>query len=136
MEEQDGYFKSYQDLEIHELMLIDSARNEAYRKAISMNREQFKGKTVMDIGSGTGFLSILAAQASAKKVYAIEASSLAELSREIIRENGFESIIQVHQKRLEDFHLPSLDDQQVDIIISEWMGFYLLHEGSYYYFYY
>lgn len=126
----DEYFKSYQDLEIHELMLKDKARNEAYRKAIFDNIALFEGKTVMDVGSGTGILSILVAQAGAKMVYAIEASNLAELSNEIIKENGFEQVIQVHQTRVEDFKVPSGAPQQVDIIISEWMGFYLLHEGN------
>lgn len=38
----DEYFTSYQDLEIHELMLTDKARNEAYRRAIFANKARFK----------------------------------------------------------------------------------------------
>jgi type I protein arginine methyltransferase len=38
----DNYFHSYEDLEIHELMLKDTARNMAYRNAILSNTEQFK----------------------------------------------------------------------------------------------
>lgn len=49
------------------------------------------------------------------------------LAREIIKDNSYENIIQVVHKRIEDFSLP--DEEKVDIIISEWMGFYLLHEG-------
>lgn len=37
----DEYFTSYENLEIHELMLTDKARNEAYRKAIVDNRSLF-----------------------------------------------------------------------------------------------
>lgn len=40
--EVDNYFKSYQDFEIHQLMLEDSARNEAYRNAIFTNKEKFQ----------------------------------------------------------------------------------------------
>jgi hypothetical protein len=73
-------------------------------------------------------LSIFAAQAGAKKVFAVEASKLASLSREIIAENGFSDVIEVANCRIENFKLPAGVDK-VDIIISEWMGFYLLHEG-------
>jgi len=83
---------------------------------------------VLDVGSGTGILSIFAAQAGAAKVFAVEASNLAKLSREIIQENHFEDIIDVHNCKIEEFQLPA-GVGKVDIIISEWMGFYLLHEG-------
>lgn len=57
----------------------------------------------------------------------MEASNLANLSKEVIKENNCQDIIQVFNCRIEAFSLPN--DQKVDIIISEWMGFYLLHEG-------
>ncbi|CRL04396.1 CLUMA_CG017482, isoform A [Clunio marinus] len=124
----DEYFTSYENLEIHEIMLTDTARNEAYRKAITTNSSLFNGKVVLDVGSGTGILSIFAAQAGASQVFAVEASNLAKLSQEIIKENNFENVIKVFNCRIEDFQLPESVDK-VDIIISEWMGFYLLHEG-------
>jgi hypothetical protein len=40
----DEYFKSYEDLDIHQLMLEDKVRNEAYRDAIIANAEKFKVK--------------------------------------------------------------------------------------------
>lgn len=42
MEVDSEYFKSYQDLDIHQLMLEDRVRNEAYRSAIMSNLEKFK----------------------------------------------------------------------------------------------
>lgn len=83
---------------------------------------------MLDIGSGTGILSIFAAQAGAKKVFAVEASILAELSKEILKENRFEGVVEVVNCKIEDFKLPE-EIEKVDIIISEWMGFYLLHES-------
>lgn len=109
-------------------MLTDRPRQEAYREAILSNRSLFAGKTVLDVGAGTGILSIFCAQAGAAKVYAVEASKIAEIAREIVKENGFETVIQVHQTKIEDFTLNG-DQPQIDIIVSEWMGFYLLHEG-------
>lgn len=40
--------------QVHRLMLKDAPRTEAYQKAIMGNRALFEGKTVMDIGAGTG----------------------------------------------------------------------------------
>lgn len=115
--------------QVHELMLRDRPRQEAYRNAILQNSALFKDKTVLDVGAGSGILSVFCAQAGAKKVYAVEASNVAQLTRQIVAENNFESVIEVHQQRIEDFQLPGGDDAKVDIIVSEWMGFYLLHEG-------
>ncbi len=53
---------------------------------------------------------------------------MANLSKEVIKENGFEEIIEVCNTKVEDFKLPE-GIPNVDIIISEFMGFYLLHEG-------
>lgn len=110
-------------------MLTDRPRQEAYRDAILSNSSLFVGKTVLDVGAGTGILSIFCAQAGAAKVYAIEASRIADLARETVKENGFDNIIEVHQTKIEDFTFNEEDQRQVDIIVSEWMGFYLLHEG-------
>lgn len=110
-------------------MLNDRPRQEAYREAIRSNRALFAGKTVLDVGAGTGILSIFCAQAGAAKVYAVEASNIANLAKKIVQENGFEQIIDVHQTKIEDFKLDGENQQQIDIIVSEWMGFYLLHEG-------
>ena len=42
----DEYFKSYEDLDIHELMLKDKPRNEAYRSAILSNKKVFVVRTL------------------------------------------------------------------------------------------
>uniref|UniRef100_A0A7G3AWS7 type I protein arginine methyltransferase n=1 Tax=Lutzomyia longipalpis TaxID=7200 RepID=A0A7G3AWS7_LUTLO len=124
----DEYFESYENLEVHELMLLDSARTGAYRDAILQNCELIKDKIVMDIGCGTGILSLFCAQAGAKKVFAIEASNVAKVAEEIATENNFEDVIEVFHGKVENFRLPA-DIEAVDIIVSEWMGFYLVHES-------
>jgi protein arginine N-methyltransferase 1 len=60
---------------------------------------------VLDIGAGTGILSIFAARAGARHVYAVEFSRTAELAIEIIRDNGLADKITVIQKRIEDVEL-------------------------------
>lgn len=109
-------------------MLRDRPRQEAYCNAITSNAAMFKDKVVLDVGAGTGILSIFCARAGAKTVYAVEASNLAAIAVDVVRENNLTPIIKVIQQRIEDFELPPTIDK-VDIIVSEWMGFYLLHEG-------
>ena len=59
-------------------MLKDEVRTVTYRNAIYHNRHLFKDKVVMDVGSGTGILSMFAAKAGAKKVFAVSIQSNAK----------------------------------------------------------
>lgn len=125
-ETHDYYFGSYSHFYIHEEMLKDKVRTNAYRKAIESNPNDFKDKIVLDIGAGTGILSIFAARAGAKHVYAIENAEIAFFAREIVKKNGLEDKITVIKGKMEEIELPV---PKVDIIISEWMGYFLLYES-------
>lgn len=81
---------------------------------------------MLDIGCGTGILSIFAARAGAKHVYAIENAEIAVFAREIIKRNGLSNKITVIKGKMEEIKLPV---KQVDIILSEWMGYFLLYES-------
>jgi len=107
-------------------MLKDDVRTKAYQRAIVNNKNDFKDKIVLDIGAGTGILSIFAARAGAKHVYAVENAEIAYAAREIIKRNGLEDKITVLKGKMEEVVLPV---DTVDIIISEWMGYFLLYEG-------
>lgn len=74
-----------------------------------------------------GILSIYSAQAGAKKVYAVEASILAKAIEQVSIENNVQGKIEVIHSKVEDICPDSLE--KVDIIVSEWMGFYLMFEG-------
>lgn len=125
-EAKDYYFNSYSSFYIHEEMIKDSARTGAYRSAIMNNKEAFKDKVVLDIGCGTGILSIFAARAGAKHVYGLEYAHIADYAKQIVKDNGLEDKITIIKGKVEDVTLPV---DTVDIIISEWMGYFLLYES-------
>ncbi|MBA2543951.1 MAG: 50S ribosomal protein L11 methyltransferase [Deltaproteobacteria bacterium] len=107
---------SYAELGIHRYMLRDAQRNEAYRRALKHVVKP--GDTVLDVGAGTGILSVFAAAAGARRVYAVERTAIADVAREVIECNGYSECIEVMQSDLEDVTLP----ERVDVIVSEWMG--------------
>lgn len=122
----DYYFDSYSHFGIHEEMLKDSVRTNTYRKAMIQNKHLFKDKVVLDVGCGTGILSMFAAQAGAKMVIGIDCASIAVQAKHITKANGFGDVITILQTKMEDAELPV---DKVDIIISEWMGYFLLYES-------
>lgn len=103
-------------------------RTSSYRDAILLNRDLFKGKTVMDVGCGTSILSMFSSQAGAQKVIAVDQSAIIYQAMDIVRRNKIENINFV-KGRLENIELPLENDEKVDILISEWMGYFLLFEG-------
>ncbi|XP_027072282.1 probable protein arginine N-methyltransferase 1.2 isoform X1 [Coffea arabica] len=122
----DYYFDSYSHFGIHEEMLKDVVRTKTYQNVIYKNSFLFRDKVVLDVGAGTGILSLFCAKVGAKHVYAIECSSMADMAREIVKLNGFADVITVIKGKVEEIELPVA---QVDVIISEWMGYFLLYEN-------
>ena len=129
----DYYFDSYSHFSIHEEMLKDGIRTKAYKNSIMKNQHLFQDKIVLDVGSGTGVLSIFAgifftnlAKAGAKHVYGIEKANIYLHSQNIIKENNLEDKITIINGLVEEINLPV---EKVDIIISEWMGYFLLYES-------
>jgi len=72
---------------------------------------------VLDVGCGTGILSMFAARAGAARVFAVDASAIALKAERNVRDNGLEGVIEVVRGKIEELDLPP-----VDVIISEWMG--------------
>ncbi|KAJ3046024.1 hypothetical protein HDV00_003773 [Rhizophlyctis rosea] len=110
-------------------MLQDNVRTSMYHSAIIANGPGwFRGKSVMDIGAGSGILSYFAVQAGADKVYAVEASSMASRIRKMVtstdaRNTWMNGRVEVVASKIEDAKLP-----QVDTLISEPIGVLLVHE--------
>jgi len=100
-------------------------RTGSYRRAICENPDLFKNKVVLDVGCGTGILSMFCIQAGAKTVYAVDYSDIVVQAREIIKNNGMDGKIHVIKGKAEEIDLP----EKVDIIVSEWMGYFLFYES-------
>ncbi|XP_034019799.1 protein arginine N-methyltransferase 3 [Thalassophryne amazonica] len=125
-DEDEAYFSSYGHYSIHEEMLKDKVRTESYRDFMYRNPEVFREKVVLDVGCGTGILSMFAARAGAKKVIGVEKSEIIYQTMDIIRSNHLEDKITLIKGCIEDVNLPV---EKVDVIISEWMGYFLLFES-------
>ncbi|KAG0170556.1 type I protein arginine N-methyltransferase Rmt1 [Apophysomyces sp. BC1015] len=126
MTSKDYYFDSYAHFGIHEEMLKDEVRTLSYRSSIVNNKHLFKDKIVLDVGCGTGILSMFAAQAGAKHVYGIDMSNIIHQARQIVEDNHLSDKVTLIQGKMEEVVLPV---DKVDIIISEWMGYFLLYES-------
>lgn len=122
-----NYFCTYAFLYHQKEMLSDRVRMDAYFNSIFKNKSHFLGKVVLDVGTGSGILAIWSAQAGAKKVYAVEATKMAEHARELVKANKLQDVVEVIEGSIEDVILP----EKVDVIISEWMGYFLLRESMF-----
>ncbi|KAK5095526.1 Ribosomal protein arginine N-methyltransferase rmt3 [Exophiala xenobiotica] len=108
VDQQDAdYFQSYSGNAIHETMLKDRIRTDAYRDFIYDNKDLFRDKVVLD-------------------VIAVDNSHIIDTARDIVKANQLDHKIQCVRGKIEEVQLPVA---QVDIIVSEWMGYVLLYES-------
>ncbi|XP_052863506.1 histone-arginine methyltransferase CARMER [Anopheles cruzii] len=118
------YFQFYGYLSQQQNMMQDFVRTSTYQRAIYNNAQDFQGKVVLDVGAGSGILSFFAVQAGAAKVYAVEASNMAQYAQQLVSSNNLSEKIIVIAGKIEEIELP----ERVDVIISEPMGYMLYNE--------
>merc|ERR1719462_195856 len=118
------YFQFYGYLSQQQNMMQDYIRTGTYQKAMLQNFVDFRDKVVLDVGAGSGILSFFAMQAGAKKVYAVEASSMALHTEKLVACSPYAGRIKVIPSKIEEVKLP----EKVDMIISEPMGYMLYNE--------
>ena len=128
---------SYSYFDIHRVMLDDVARTAAYRVAQEQNPSCVRGKRVLDIGCGTGILSMFAARGGAAKVVGVDgAADIAKVARANAAHNGFGDVITVVQGKVEELIRVDVGDSKsaapegsetlqkhsFDVLVSEWIG--------------
>lgn len=126
----------------HWNMLADSVRNDAFAGAVADAVERAgDGCVVLDIGAGSGLLSMVAARAGAAAVVACEVSPpIAEAAKRCVRANGYHTAVTVvpqHSSKLQvarkgakatGFDALSLP-RKADVCVFEVFGSGLLEEG-------
>ena len=113
----------YGEFEVHRTMIRDCVRTEAFRRAI--NTVVRRGDIVLDVGAGSGILSMFAARAGAARVYAVERTPIAGLAEQLAAANGVADTVTVIHGDVIDIELP----EHVDVIVSEWLGGFGIDEG-------
>ncbi|MFH1812417.1 MAG: 50S ribosomal protein L11 methyltransferase, partial [Pseudomonadota bacterium] len=104
-------------------MLQDRARVEALARAIAGSVRP--GDVVVEVGTGCGLLAVLAARAGARRVFAIEATELWQVARDVIAHNGVADVVQVIPGMSFDVELP----ERGDVLITETLGHLGVDEG-------
>ena len=99
----------------HFSMLKDALRVLSYRSAIE---RQARDKVVVEIGCGTGILSLFAARAGARRVIAIEDSKIAEVAARMFAVNDSAGVVDLRVANSRNVDL----DEPADLIIHEILG--------------
>ncbi|SOV13387.1 histone-arginine methyltransferase, putative [Plasmodium gaboni] len=146
------YFDSYNYADIHRTMILDKSRTQCYYDFINKNKEIFENKIVLDIGCGSSIISLFCSD-YAKVVVGIDnAEKILEKAKKITEINKAKNIY-LFKGKLEDHNIymdekneiyylnkdldietfeksnnVKLDILKFDIIISEWMGYFLFYE--------
>lgn len=97
-------------------MASDGVRMDAYARAIKETVQP--GSVVVDLGCGTGIMSLLALRAGARRVHAVDMDPAVWLARDLAAENGFSDKLEVHHGSSFDLSLR----EPADVVIADLRG--------------
>lgn len=107
----------------HGTMLSDRARNDALAAGIAAVVRP--GDVVVDVGAGSGLMSMLAARAGARRVHALEEGAMAAVAEDLVRRNAWDHVVSVQRVRSHDWEPP----ERADVVLCETLGYAVLEEG-------
>uniref|UniRef100_A0A3P9IUH0 Protein arginine N-methyltransferase n=1 Tax=Oryzias latipes TaxID=8090 RepID=A0A3P9IUH0_ORYLA len=118
-------------------MLHDHDRNEKYyqgiREAVARLKARGEKVIVLDIGTGTGLLSMMAVTVGADFCYAVEVfKPMAEAAQSIVERNGFSDKIKIINKHSTDVTVGAGGDMptRANLLITELFDTELIGEGA------
>ncbi len=112
----------------HFPMVYDELRNQAFRDALEHLMDP--SAIVLEIGTGSGILAMMAARAGARHVYTCEMENLiADAARENIRKNSYEDRITVIAKKSTDLVVGTDLPEKADMFVAEIVDNNLLGEN-------
>ncbi|NKB59467.1 MAG: methyltransferase domain-containing protein, partial [Alphaproteobacteria bacterium] len=112
----------------HFSMLADRERNNAYQRAIE--KLIAPSSRVLDIGTGSGLLALMAARVGAERITACEISKpVAEAARKVVAENGYGGVIDVVAKSSTALRIGEDMAQRATVLVSEILDSGLTGEG-------
>jgi protein arginine N-methyltransferase 1 len=109
-------------LEVHRGLLQDTRRTNAFRDAI--RRCVTPESVVLDLGTGSGILAFFAAEAGARRVFAIDSTHSSDLASFLTRHLGFSDRIQLFHEHSAKVELP----EAADILVTETLGAFAFDE--------
>jgi type II protein arginine methyltransferase len=112
----------------HILMVNDLRRGEKYYEAMKATIRP--GDVVLEIGTGAGLLSCMAARLGAKHVYAVEQSPvLHRVARQVFDANGLSDQVTLVNAHSRDLPKLGAIPEPIDVLVTETIGKHGLDEG-------
>lgn len=103
-------------------MIADRVRLDAYTEAL--RRAVRSGSVVVDLGAGTGIMTLLACRFGAGRVFAIEPGEIIQVAREVVAANGFSDRVEFLQQLSTEVTLPA----RADVVVSDLRGVLPLYQ--------
>ncbi len=107
--------RGFGSVRAHFGMLKDPVRVLCYKSAIERHA---RGQSVVEIGCGTGVLSLFAARAGARKVTAIEETRISQVAARMFEANGCAGVIDLRVANSRDVEI----EEPADLLIHEILG--------------
>ena len=107
---------SSSELTEHGSYVSDAVKIAAYRRALTNLVRPHD--VVIDMGCGTGLLGLLALEAGAAKVIAVDSGPVLELARETFQSNGYGDRVEYHRMSSSDLTLPT----PADLLVCDQIG--------------